>query len=68
MAEGHRTALPAPLAPGASVRLRRHRAAAAVPGDYELCLTLVQEHFAWLDEIDAGLHRPGAGHRGCGTE
>ena len=29
------------------------RAATGAPGAYELSLTLVQEHFAWLDEIDA---------------
>ena len=52
VAEGHRTALPAPLAPGASVRLDATVQLPAVPGDYELRLTMVQEHFAWLDEID----------------
>jgi uncharacterized protein YcfL len=50
--EGHRTVLPAPLKPGASVRLDATVQFPAVAGDYELCLTLVQEHFAWLDEID----------------
>ena len=50
--EGHRTALPAPLAPGASVRVEATVQLPAIPGDYELSLTLVQEHFAWLDEID----------------
>ncbi|HVW31245.1 MAG TPA: FkbM family methyltransferase [Acidimicrobiia bacterium] len=52
VAEGHRTPLPAPLAPGASVRLDATVQLPAVPGDYELRLTMVQEHFAWLDEID----------------
>jgi hypothetical protein len=52
VAEGHRTPLPAPLAPGASVALDATVQLPAVPGDYELCLTMVQEHFAWLDEID----------------
>jgi FkbM family methyltransferase len=52
VAEGHRTPLPAPLAPGASVRLAATVQLPAVPGDYELHLTMVQEHFAWLDEID----------------
>lgn len=52
VAEGHRTPLPAPLAPGASVRLDATVQLPAVPGDYELRFTLVQEHFAWLDEID----------------
>ena len=50
--EGHRTPLPAPLAPGGSVRLDATVQLPAVAGEYELCLTLVQEHFAWLDEID----------------
>jgi FkbM family methyltransferase len=50
--EGHRSALPTPLAPGASVRLGATVQLPAVPGDYELAITMVQEHFAWLDEID----------------
>jgi hypothetical protein len=52
VAEGHRTPLPAPLAPGASVRLDATVQLPAAPGEYELRLTMVQEHFAWLDEID----------------
>ena len=52
VSEGHRTALPAPLAPGESVRLGATVQLPAAPGDYELSLTMVQEHFAWLDEID----------------
>ena len=54
VAEGHRTTLPAPLRPGASVRVDATVQLPAVAGDYELCLTMVQEHFAWLDEIDPG--------------
>jgi FkbM family methyltransferase len=50
--EGHRSPLPAPLAPGASVRLGATVQLPAIPGEYELSITLVQEHFAWLDEID----------------
>ena len=50
--EGHRTALPATLAPGASGRVEATVQLPAIPGDYELSLTMVQEHFAWLDEID----------------
>jgi FkbM family methyltransferase len=50
--EGHRTPLPAPLAPGASVRVKATVQLPAIAGDYELSLTMVQEHFAWLDEID----------------
>jgi FkbM family methyltransferase len=51
--EGHRSALPAPLAPGASVRVDATVQLPAIPGDYELSITMVQEHFAWLDEIDS---------------
>ena len=50
--EGHRTPLPAPLRPGGSVQLDVTVQFPAVAGDYDLCVTLVQEHFAWLDEID----------------
>ena len=50
--EGHRTALPAPLAPGASVRVAATVQLPAIPGDYQLSITMVQEHFAWFDEID----------------
>lgn len=52
VAEGHRTALPAPLAPGATVGVAVTVQLPAIPGDYELSITMVQEHFAWLDEID----------------
>ena len=50
--EGHRTPLPAPLGPGAAVSLVATVQLPAVSGEYELSITLVQEHFAWLDEID----------------
>ena len=52
VSDGHRTPLPAPLAPGGTVRLEAIVQLPAVPGDYELSITMVQEHFAWLDEID----------------
>lgn len=52
VAEGHRTTLPEPLAPGASVRVDATVELPSAAGDYELCLTMVQEHFAWLDDID----------------
>ena len=52
VAEGHRTPLPAPLRPGDSVGVDVTVQLPAVAGDYELGLTLVQEHYAWLDEID----------------
>jgi hypothetical protein len=53
VSEGHRTGLPRPLGPGDSANLEVTVQMPAVPGAYELSLTLVQEHFAWLDEIDA---------------
>jgi FkbM family methyltransferase len=52
VAEGHRTALPEPVAPGASARVEATVQLPAIPGEYELSITMVQEHFAWLDEID----------------
>ncbi|HEV3362802.1 MAG TPA: FkbM family methyltransferase [Acidimicrobiia bacterium] len=52
VAEGHRTTLPEPLAPGTSVRVEATVEMPPLPGDYELCLTMVQEHFAWLDDVD----------------
>lgn len=52
VAEGHRTTLPEPLAPGASVRVDAMVELPPTAGDYELCLTMVQEHFSWLDDID----------------
>ncbi len=52
VAEGHRTMLPEPLAPGRSVRVDTTVELPTAPGDYQLCFTMVQEHFAWLDDID----------------
>jgi FkbM family methyltransferase len=52
--EGRRTGFPAPLAPGRSVRLAVAVELPATPGRYTLVLTLVQERFAWLDDVDAG--------------
>ena len=51
--EGHRTPFPNPLGPGQEVHLDVTVQLPAEAGEYELALTLVQEHFAWLDEIDA---------------
>ena len=53
VSEGHRTGLPRPLGPGDSANVEVTVQLPAAPGAYELSLTLVQEHFAWLDEIDA---------------
>jgi hypothetical protein len=52
--EGRRTNFPAPLAPGRVARLAVSVELPAAPGRYALVLTLVQEHFAWLDDLDAG--------------
>ena len=52
VAEGHRTVLSEPLAPGRSTQLDATVQLPPAPGDYLLHLTMVQEHFAWLDEID----------------
>jgi FkbM family methyltransferase len=51
-ADGHRTSLPSPLGPGRSVTVDvtvelPHRA-----GEYQLAVTLVQEAFAWFDELN----------------
>jgi hypothetical protein len=51
--EGRRTNFPEPLAPGRSARCDVTVELPAAPGRYTLVLTLVQEHFAWLDDIDA---------------
>jgi FkbM family methyltransferase len=52
--EGRRTNLPAPLSPGDSVCVAVAVELPAAPGRYTLALTLVQEHFAWLDDLDPG--------------
>ena len=52
--EGRRTGFPEPLAPGRSARLAVAVELPTAPGRYTLVLTLVQERFAWLDDLDAG--------------
>jgi hypothetical protein len=52
VSEGHRTGFARPLGPGDSANLEVTVQMPGVPGAYELSLTVVQEHFAWLDEID----------------
>jgi len=52
--EGHRTPFPRPVGPGHEVTLDAIVQLPGAAGKYELVFTLVQEHFAWLDEIDAG--------------
>jgi FkbM family methyltransferase len=50
--EGRRSNFAEQLPPGGSVRLSITVELPAAPGRYTLVLTLVQEHFAWLDDID----------------
>jgi len=52
IAEGHRTRLPEPLAPGRSATVTTTVEAPPAPGLYTLALTLVQDGFAWLDDTD----------------
>jgi FkbM family methyltransferase len=52
--EGRRTNLPEPLAPGRSARLGVTVELPPAPGRYTLVVTLVQEYFAWLDDLDPG--------------
>ena len=56
--EGSRAALPDPLSPGAAVRCSLGVVAPVRPGLYELVVSGVQEHYAWLDA-----HGPGAAAR-----
>jgi FkbM family methyltransferase len=50
--EGRRTNFPEPVPPGGSVRFGITVELPAAPGRYTLVVTLVQEHFAWLDDIE----------------
>jgi FkbM family methyltransferase len=50
--EGERVAFPAPLGPGESVVLDVAVTLPATPGRYQLEVTLVQEAFAWFDDLD----------------
>jgi len=52
VADGHRTVLPAPLGPGQSVALDVKVELPAVAGEYVVSITLVQEAFAWFDELN----------------
>lgn len=51
---GHRIALPVPLAPGATNDIHVTVELPADPGRYELRLTLVQDGFAWFDDVEPG--------------
>ena len=50
--EGLRGALPRPLAPGAAAAVRAGLLTPWDEGDYELHVTLVQEHVRWFDDAD----------------
>jgi hypothetical protein len=52
IANGHRTSLPTPLGPGRSVTVDLTVELPALPGEYQLAVTLVQEAFAWFDELN----------------
>ncbi len=50
--DGRRTRFPRPVGPGETVRLAAEVEMPATAGSYRLELTLVQERWAWLDQID----------------
>lgn len=50
--EGRRTGFAEPVPPEGSARVAVAVELPPEPGEYTLVLTLVQEHFAWLDDID----------------
>jgi FkbM family methyltransferase len=50
--EGHRTRFPAPLRPGAAADVDVLVELPSGAGGYECEITLVQEAFAWLDDLD----------------
>jgi len=52
--EGRRTNLPQALGPGQSARVTVDVELPPTPGRYTLVVTLVQEHFTWLDDLDPG--------------
>ncbi|HET7489712.1 MAG TPA: FkbM family methyltransferase [Acidimicrobiales bacterium] len=54
-AEGPRADLPRPLRPGAAGTAVLGVDLPARPGHYELTVTLVQERYAWFDDLDAAL-------------
>ena len=51
-AEGRRAGLPEPLAPGRAAAVTAVVDVPTEPGRYTLVLTLVQDGFAWLDDVD----------------
>ena len=51
----HRGRFAAPLGPGASATVECPVTLPAVPGDYQLAFTMLQESFAWFDDLDPTL-------------
>lgn len=52
LVDGIRTRLPQTLPPAGSMRLRADIQAPDLEGEFELVVTLVQEHVAWFDHLD----------------
>jgi hypothetical protein len=50
--DGNRTRLPCMLPPGSSISFRVDVKAPDVEGEFELLMTLVQEHVIWFDSVD----------------
>jgi hypothetical protein len=48
---GNRNRLPCMLTPGSSIRCRMELSAPDTEGEFEIFITLVQEHVAWFDDI-----------------
>jgi FkbM family methyltransferase len=53
--EAHRGRFAVPLAPGATGTVRTPVKLPVIPGDYQLVFTLLQESFAWFDDLDPAL-------------
>jgi Domain of unknown function (DUF4915) len=51
--EGNRTRLPRTLSPGETIRFGLDVIAPTNEGDYQIIITLVQEHVTWFDSISA---------------
>lgn len=50
--DGNRTRLPCMLPPGSSLRCRIEVLAPDIEGEFEICITLVQENIAWFNDLD----------------
>ena len=53
LAEGLRSPLPRPLPPEGAAECRVALKVPAIPGDYTIRVTLVQEQVRWFDEVDS---------------